>query len=90
MPSRETLDRARLGVGLSQLEFIMAVEQGDDITPEQHVEGMAELIRTNMIRHLQGSWQRAAQSLVDAGIIDQYGTVDYDKLETAVEAMEYA
>lgn len=72
---------------MTQFEFIIAVEQEQPMTPEQHVEGMAGLIRTNMIRHLQGSWQRSAQSLVDAGIVDQYGNIDQDALDAAVEAM---
>lgn len=49
------------------LEFIMRVESegpGDD-----YVEGMRRLVNDGTIYHLQGSWQRAAQSLIDQGLI---------------------
>ena len=49
------------------LEFIMRVESegpGDD-----YVEGMRHLVNDGTIYRLQGSWQRAAQSLIDQGLI---------------------
>jgi hypothetical protein len=65
-----------MGEAITQLEFIMAVEDDpDSLSIEEYVDGMAGLIRSNIIHSLQGSWQRAANTLVEADIIDQYGNV---------------
>lgn len=62
---------------MDNLTFIMAVE-GDglkDMSAEEYIDGMANLISGGIMRNLQGSWQRAAQALVDGGLIDQRGNV---------------
>lgn len=58
------------------LTFIMAVEDDPrSLTIEEYVDGMAEMVRTNVWRNLQGSWQRAAYALMEGGIIDTEGNV---------------
>lgn len=61
---------------MDTLEFIMTVESDlDSLTVEEYVDGMAEMVKSNVVFNLQGSWQRAAIHLIEAGIIDQYGDV---------------
>lgn len=62
---------------MTTLEFIMACESGemDDISPEQYIDCMAEMIRTRLAFNLQGSWGRAAAALIENGYIDQDGNV---------------
>jgi hypothetical protein len=45
------------------------------LTPERYIDGFAEMIRTRLAFNLQGSWGRAAQSLIDNGYIDRDGNV---------------
>jgi DNA primase len=60
---------------MNDLNFIMRLE-GDELTSaEEYIDGMAGLIKTGMIRELQGSYQRAAQSLIDQGFITPQGAV---------------
>lgn len=61
----------------SHLEFIMRVEggSGEPLSPEEYIDGVAALVADGTITHLQGSWQRAAASLIDQGFIDFDGTV---------------
>lgn len=61
---------------MDMLTFIMTVESDlDSLTIEEYVDGMAEMVRTNLWRNLQGSWQRAAYALMEGGIIDPEGNV---------------
>lgn len=61
---------------MSALDFIIAVETDlASLSTEEFMDGMAELIRTGTVFHLQGSWQRAAFSLIDQGFIDRDGAV---------------
>lgn len=61
---------------MSDLEFIMTVESDlDSLTIEEYVDGMAGLVRSHIAFNLQGSWQRAAVALIEAGIIDRDGNV---------------
>lgn len=72
---------------MSQLEFIMAVEQDpSQLSIEEYVEGMAGMIRTNIAFNLQGSWGRAAMALIEGGIVDRRGNVNNDALEVLMEA----
>lgn len=50
--------------------FIIAAETGD-LSPLEYLEGIGHLIRTGTVWGLQGSWQRAAQSCVQAGFLDR-------------------
>ena len=56
------------------LDLITQYEQGD-LGPDDTVELFAELIRSQLIYQLQGSYQRTAQNLVDMGYIDPDGNV---------------
>lgn len=53
---------------------IMAFESGE-LENEQILELFAHLIRTGMAWTLQGSYGRAAASLIDQGYIDANGTI---------------
>ncbi len=50
------------------VSFIMAMEGcGGDLSAEEIVDGYQRLIDSGIIFSLQGSWQRAAQAMIDAG-----------------------
>jgi hypothetical protein len=50
------------------LAFIMAMEgDTDDLEHDYVVSGYQNLIDSGIIFSLQGSWQRAAQRMIDAG-----------------------
>jgi hypothetical protein len=60
----------------TNLAFIMAVEEDpSSLSMEEYIDGMAEMVRTNIAFTLQGSWGRAAQALIDGGILDVRGNV---------------
>ena len=48
------------------VDFIIEYETGN-LTEEQIVEGFQYMINTRAINNLQGSYQRMAQQLIDAG-----------------------
>jgi hypothetical protein len=61
---------------MNALDFIMAVETDPaSLSTEEFVDGMAELVRNGTVYHLQGSWQRAAFSLIEQGYIARAGAV---------------
>jgi hypothetical protein len=39
------------------------------------VDGIAYMVKHNIVQQLQGSWQRAAWPLIEAGIINKWGDV---------------
>lgn len=49
--------------------FVIAAESGD-LSPMEYLEGLGHLVRSGMIWNLQGSWQRAAISAIDGGLVD--------------------
>lgn len=61
---------------MDTLTFIMAVEgDGEDLTTESYIDGMANMIKIGTVWHLQGSWQRAACAMIEQGYIDPQGNV---------------
>jgi hypothetical protein len=61
---------------MDTLTFIMTVESDlDSLTVEEYVDGMAEMVKSNMAWNLQGSWGRAAMALIDGGIVNDRGEV---------------
>ena len=71
---------------MDPLRFIIAAEEAPELmTVDEYVAGMAGLIRTGIVWQLQGSWQRAAQSMIDTGVLDMQGNVDQDALDALME-----
>lgn len=66
---------AEIASPFDSLAFIMAVEGGTLESAEQYVDGMAEMIRSGLAWSLQGSWQRAAASMIERGYVSQDGNV---------------
>lgn len=68
---------------MDTLSFIMALEGGDEeLTIEQYVDGMAELVRTGAAWSLQGSYGRAAALLIESGYVSPDGEViEYPEAE---------
>ncbi|MDQ2066757.1 hypothetical protein Q9295_10240 [Xinfangfangia sp. CPCC 101601] len=53
-----------------EVGFIMEVEsEGFDAQNDKHIAGVQEMIRTKLIWQLQGSWQRLATALINAGLV---------------------
>jgi hypothetical protein len=81
--AREDAERAAVRASLpapdgaepfDAVAFIMDAE-GGDMDWEEYLAGMAQMIARGIVWHLQGSWQRAARSLIEAGHISESGEV---------------
>lgn len=60
--------------GFDVLGFIMDYEsEGDNLTQEDIINGFQHLLDSGMVWKLQGSYQRMAKSLIDAGLIRENG-----------------
>lgn len=57
------------GASFNTLSFIMAYEAGD-LEHDEIVEGFQHLVDSGMAWNLQGSYCRAAQRLIDAGLVE--------------------
>ena len=64
--------------------FLMAYEQGD-ATAITTLEGFAHLIRTRHAWSLQGHYGRTAAELIDLGLIDPEGAINWDAWDAAQE-----
>jgi len=56
------------------VDKIIAYESGE-LSAENTLELFSELVKNGMIYSLQGSYQRQAQSLIEAGYIDNKGNI---------------
>ena len=55
---------------MNELDFIMMVEtEGFDETNPDHINGLQRMIDSELVWKLQGSWQRFASSLINAGVV---------------------
>jgi len=68
------------------VEQMMAYEQGDLSIPES-LELFSHLIRTGMAWGLQGSYGRAARTLIDSGVISSDGVIDLVAVEDIMEGL---
>lgn len=55
--------------GFDSVAFIMAFEEGE-LEHDEIVEGFQHLVDSGMAWQLQGSYGRAAQRLIDAGLVE--------------------
>ncbi len=62
---------------------IMDYEAGT-LTMDEILELFADLIKTGMAWELQGSYGRTAHALIEGGVINLNGEIDYEKLEEEV------
>jgi len=53
--------------------------EGEGAEPEDQIKAWAYLIRTGQCWSLQGWFGRTASSLIEAGVISQEGTIDWDE-----------
>lgn len=65
---------------MSILDKIMKYEDGS-MSDYETVLFFSELIKTGTIRCLQGSYQRQASALEQAGVLTLTGAVNHDKLK---------
>jgi hypothetical protein len=55
---------------MDQIDFIMLVEdEGFDHEDPEQVTALQEIINSGFIWKLQGSWQRFAKDMINAGIV---------------------
>ena len=59
------------------VDKIIAFESGE-LNNEGILELFAELIKTGQAWHLQGSYGRTAQALIDKGLIDNNGVINWE------------
>lgn len=52
--------------------------------PDEHVEAWAYLIKTGMCWTLQGWFGRNAASIIESGMIDKKGNIDWDMVDDRV------
>jgi hypothetical protein len=57
------------------IDKIMFYENGE-LSPAECVYLFAELVSTGMVWHLQGSYGRTAERLIDNGILTRGGDID--------------
>lgn len=55
--------------------------EGEDATAEQKVEAWAYLIETKLAYQMQGFFGRTADSLIDKGLINDQGIIDWYLLD---------
>lgn len=63
---------------------IIAYESGE-MTDENVVELFSELVKSGMAWSLQGHYGRTAQGLIESGILNEVGEIDYERLACALE-----
>ena len=76
---------------MAMLEDIMDYE-GGNMTLKRYFEFFGELIRTGQAWSLQGMYGRAAKDLIEGGLIDRAGNVNWDEInkrEIDTESMLY-
>ena len=61
------------------VNLIIAFESGE-LTTEEQIKLFARLIKSGMAWTLQGSYGRTASYLIDAGVIDRDGEINWDAL----------
>lgn len=62
---------------INYIDKIIAYESGE-MDEDEMIEFFQELVSTGDINHLQGSYSRQAQSLIDAGLIS-FQVSEYQK-----------
>ena len=62
---------------MDRVDFIIAYESGE-LTDEQVVEGFQDMINDGSVWNLQGSYGRAAEALLDAGVCTLPDHLTYD------------
>lgn len=59
------------------VDLIIAFESGE-MTTEEQIKLFATLIKSGMAWSLQGSYGRTASYLIDTGVIDRSGEINWD------------
>jgi hypothetical protein len=52
--------------------------EGEGATTRQRIEAFSYIFKRGMHRTLQGFYGRSIQSLIDAGVLEENGDVNYD------------
>jgi hypothetical protein len=63
------------------VNLIIAFESGE-MTTEEQIELFARLIKSGMAWTLQGHYGRTASYLIESGVIDRDGEINWDALAT--------
>lgn len=65
---------------MDQISAIIALESGE-LGLYETLELFGELIASGLVWGLQGSYGRTATHLIESGIIDRTGKIDWEKVE---------
>lgn len=63
---------------------IIAYESGE-LSFEDTIDLFSELVRSGMAWNLQGRYGRAAQRLIEAGVLDKSGEINPERLDEVLE-----
>ncbi len=66
------------------IDKIIAYEQGE-LDAQDTIALFAEGIKSGQVWQLQGSYGRAASSLIEAGVIDRAGNIDHEKADCFID-----
>ena len=58
--------------------------EGEDATQEEQLEAWAYLIMTGLCWNLQGWFGRTATAMIEGGIINRDGTINWDEIDELV------
>lgn len=62
---------------------IIDYEQGE-LEPGRTVTLFAHLIKTGLVWSLQGHYGRTAKAMIDSGVINRQGEIDWDAYDTMI------
>lgn len=65
---------------MDTLRAIQLIEE-EDCTYREFVEAVAYLMRTGQIWSLQGMYGRLGMQMIETGVMDQYGNIDWNVVE---------
>jgi len=72
------------GQKMAVVDKIIEYENGE-MTTEDTVEFFSELVKSGMAWTLQGHYGRTASALIDNGVLNVAGDIDYDRLAEVLE-----
>lgn len=74
-----------MGVKMADLAGKIIEYESDEMSDENAVKLFSELVKSGMVWTLQGHYGRTAKALMDSGVLDENGKINYERLAEAIE-----